>query len=85
MVPETSPQLRSIIGGYTPRFRHDFYIDFQGWGIFLFVRENIPAKKMKTTPLKGFNGILSELNLRKKKNYYAVPITPIKSALRKIP
>ena len=78
MVPETSPQLRSIIGGYTPRFRHDFYIDFQGWGIFLFVRENIPAKKMKTTPLKGFNGILSELNLRKKKKLLCCSYYPYK-------
>ena len=77
MVSETSPQLRSIIGGYTPRLRHDFYIDFQGWGILLFVRENIPAKKIKTTPLKGFNGILSELNLRKKKKIIMLFLLPL--------
>ena len=63
-----------IIEGNALPFRYDR--NSHGGGILFFVREDIPAKKITTMHLKDFEGIFVELNIRKKKIYYAVPITP---------
>ena len=81
MVSETKldssfPQAQFRMEGYAPPFRYDR--ESYGGGILLFIREDIPTKIISITPLKDFEGIFVELNFRKKKFYYVVPITLIK-------
>ena len=81
MVSETKldssfPQAQFRMEGYAPPFRYDR--ESHGGGILLFIREDIPTKIISITPLKDFEGIFVELNFRKKKFYYVVPITLIK-------
>ena len=81
MVSETKldssfPQAQFRMEGYAPPFRYDR--KSYGGGILLFIREDIPTKIISITPLKDFEGIFVELNFRKKKFYYVVPITLIK-------
>ena len=53
------------IEGYTPPFRFDR--NSRGVGILLFIRKDIPAKIISTTPLKDFEEIFAKLTFRKKK------------------
>ena len=59
------PQAQFRMEGYAPPFRHDR--NCYCGGILLFIREYIPTKIISITPLKDFEGIFVELNLRKKK------------------
>ena len=71
------PQAQFRIEGYAPPFRYNR--NSHDGGILLFIRQDIPTKTMSITPLKDFEGIFMELNFRKKKKfYYAVPITLIR-------
>ena len=70
MVSETKldssfSQTEFRIEGYTPPFRFDR--NSRGVGILLFIRKDIPAKIISTTPLKDFEEIFAKLTFRKKK------------------
>ena len=53
------PQAQFRIEGYAPPFRCDR--KFHDRGVLLFVREDIPTKIIRITPLKDFEGIFVEL------------------------
>lgn len=53
-------QSQFIIEGHVPLFRWD--IDSHGGDILLFIREDIPAKKIDTSPLKYYKVVFVELN-----------------------
>ena len=77
MISETKldssfPQTQFRTEGYAiPQFRNDG--NSHGGDIKLFIRKDVPAKKISITPLKEFAEIFVELNL-----YYVVSITLIR-------
>ena len=61
----TLPSDQLIIEGYGAPVRFDR--NGRGGGIILYIREDIPARLLKTSLPKDFEGFFVELNLRKKK------------------
>ena len=76
---DSFPQAQFRIEGYTPRFRYDR--NSHGGGILLFIREDIPTKVIRITPLKDFEGIFVELNFRKKKFLLCCSYNPHKNLI----
>ena len=82
MISETKidssiPQTQFRIGVYAPPFRYDR--NSHDDGIFLFIREDIPAKIIIVTPLKKIlKGLFAELNFRKKKILFSFSYSPHK-------
>ena len=81
MISETKldssfPTGQFLINGYSEPFRIDR--NSQGGGIMLYVREDIPPKLLgvETSPTEGF---YVEINLRKKNDTFAAPITLTKT------
>ena len=58
------PVSQSLLGGYTAPYR--LGRNFNGGGILVFIREDIPSKKLHFSEV-GFEGFFIELNLRKSK------------------
>ena len=61
----TLPSNQFTIEGYAAPIRFDR--NGRGGGIILYIREDIPARLLKTSLPKDFEGFFVELNLRKKK------------------
>ena len=61
----TFPSNQFTIEGYAAPIRFDR--NGRGGGIILYIREDIPARLLKTSLPKDFEGFFVELNLRKKK------------------
>ena len=81
MVSETKPyssfpESQFIIEGCSHPCRYDR--NSNGGGIFLFVREDVPTKKIKRSPLKDFEGIFLDLSLNKKKTFLCCSYDPHK-------
>ena len=68
-----------LIKGYSAPYR--FYLDAQGGGIMLFVREDIPSKLLAVgdSPTEGF---YVEIKLRKRKRFLCCSDNPKKSNIR---
>ena len=62
---ETFPNAQFHIDGYAPPFRVDR--SKNGGGIIIYVREDIPAKKLEHPSLINFEGIFIEIKLKNRK------------------
>ena len=73
----TFPSNQFTIEGYAAPIRFDR--NGRGGGIILYIREDIPARLLKTSLPKDFEGFFVELNLRKKKILMCCSYNPAKS------
>ena len=73
----TFPSNQFTIEGYAAPIRFDR--NGRGGGIILYIREDIPARLLKTSSPKDFEGFFVELNLRKKKILMYCSYNPAKS------
>ena len=62
-----------FIEEYAPPFRYDR--NCHCGGILLFMREDIPVKKLSTTSTNDFERFFAELNFGRKHYFCAAPIT----------
>ena len=73
----TFPSNQFTIEGYVAPIRFDK--NGRGGGIILYIREDIPARLLKTSLPKDFEGFFVKLNLRKKKILMCCSYNPAKS------
>ena len=72
----TFPSNEFTVEGYAAPIRFDK--NGRGGGIILYIREDIPARLLKTSLPKNFEGFFVELNLRKKKILMSCSYSPAK-------
>ena len=74
----TFPLAQFCVEGYSTPHRHDRTC--KGGGLLLYVRDYIPSKqiKLKFIENEAFEGFFVEINMRKKRDFFAALIIQIK-------